>query len=666
MANTEFYRSIAGLIKQGETSQAISDLSAFLDHSPEDATAMSLLGSAYLQKGDTENALACFEKGVAAHPNSDAAHAELGFAAMKVGNKQKAVQALETATILNPAFYQAWCFLEQLHYDTENFVAAIHAAQQAETCDPFEGDYKSLQAAMRSDDKATAEKIARSILQRCPGHPRAAFVLAHLAGTIGAHEESVKILKHGLEHHPANIHVRRALVQAFEEIGAYLPAIFEAETLTRIQPDYRNWLILSRVQGHIGRQDLALEAAEKSAACLDKHDTELGKVDLLRGHALKILGRRAESEAAYHACLKNTPGNGAGWWGLADLKNYMFSAKEIAQMETLANKNEDAAQRSQTAFALGKAYENMSNYAASFRWYKLANTIRPDVTFDQNENQHFVQQLKAHFNADMLKIQAEPQPNGPTPIFILGLPRSGSTLIEQILASHSQIEGTMELTTLPKLERRISIHASRQFKEKYPASLAKFSAADLSRFGQIYSDETAPYRTDKAYFIDKLPPNYERIGLIHKIMPHAIIIDARRHPLDCGLSAYKQHFAAGHDWSYRLSDTGCYYNGYLDIMDHWDALLPGKVMCVHYEDIVHTTEATVRAVLDHVGVGFEENCLKFFENKRAVRTASSEQVRQPIYTKAISHWRNFEDHLSPLKKSLGAKTMERFSRFIPQ
>ncbi len=662
--NTEFYKSTAALIGQGKTIKAIENLHAFLDSTPLDPTALSLLGSAHLKNGNNEEAVSCFTDGVKAHPKSYSAHADLAFALMKTGDIENAVDAFIQAVDINPGFYQGWCFLEKLYFEAKKYSDALHAAEQSEKFDPFDNTYKDLQAAMRAGNKGKAERIARDILKRQPGHPRAAFVLAHLAGTVGAHEQTVDILKHGLEHHPANIHLRRALVQALEELGAYVHAIEEAEVLTKVQPDYRNWLILSRVQGHIGRHDLSLEAAEKSAACLETEDTELGKVDLLRGHALKILGRREESEDAYQACLKNTPGNGAGWWGLADLKNYQFSKDEIAQMRSLVESSEDAAQGCQAAFALGKAFENGVDVTTAFQWYKRANDMRPDINFDAEKHKVFVQALVSNFDKELLDARATPTPTGPTPIFILGLPRSGSTLIEQILASHSKVEGTMELTTLPNLERRISIQGGRQFKEKYPHSLKKFTAKELAQFGQAYLDGTAIYRTDKPYFIDKLPPNFERVGLIHKILPQAIIIDARRHPLDCGYSNYRQHFAAGHEWSYKLKDIGAYYNGYLDIMDHWDRVLPGKVICVQYEDMVRDTDTTIRNLISRVGLDFEDNCLRFFENNRAVRTASSEQVRQPIYTKSMGQWKPLEEQLSPLIESLGDETMERFEMLV--
>jgi hypothetical protein len=217
----------------------------------------------------------------------------------------------------------------------------------------------------------------------------------------------------------------------------------------------------------------------------------------------------------------------------------------------------------------------------------------------------------------------------------------------------------MELATLPNIVRRISIDGGRR-KLKYPASMASFAADELSAYGQAYLDDTAMYRGDKPFFIDKLPTNFDKVGLIHQILPQAIVIDARRHPLDCGFSCYKQHFAGGHLFSYSLENIGHYYNVYLRLMDYWDAVLPGKVLCVLYESIVSDTDAVVRSLLAHCGVAYEESCLRFFENRRPVRTASSEQVRQPIFSRGVEHWRRFESHLEPLIQALGDTTLRRF------
>jgi tetratricopeptide (TPR) repeat protein len=663
-ANQEKYRTIAGLIKEGDAAAALLQLDTILATNPNDETALSLTGSAHMSAGDQHGAFESFEAAIAAHPESFSAHADLAFAAMKCDQSARAIKHFTRAIEINPDFYPAWGFLEKLQYEAGDYPAALHAVQRAEALDPMDADYREMQTELTSERPGKAEVIARAILKRHPGHPRAVFMLAHLANKVGAQEESVKILKYGLEHHPANLMLRRALIQNFEKLGAYIPAVIEAKELVKVSPDYLSWLLLSKVHGHTGAHEDALEAAEEAAKCLDPDSGELGKVDLLRGHALKILGHRADSEQAYRDCIVNTPGNGAGWWGLADFKNYQFTEEDKRTMEDLAcQEDADPAQRCQAAFALAKAHEVDGDDAKSFDWYKRANDMRPNINFDADKHDAFVERIIEGFDANMLARQAQPQRTSPTPVFIVGMPRSGSTLIEQILASHSQVEGTMELATLPNLERRITIAGGKQFNQKYPASLAHFGTEDLSAFGQNYLNETAMYRTDKAFFIDKLPANFERIGLIHKILPQAIIIDARRHPMDCGLSAYKQHFAAGHEYSYDLANIGRYYNSYLAVMDHFDAVLPGRVFRVQYEENVRDTEGTIRRVLDHSGLEFEPACLEFYKNKRAVRTASSEQVRQPIYDKSVQYWKKFEAELEPLSKALGPETLARFAEF---
>ncbi len=663
--HNDFYQEATDLLQGGKTKLAIRKLEAFLDEHKDDEIALSLLGSALLRSGKTEQSLNTFRQAVTVHPDSSSTHADLAFIAMKTGDLQQAIESFENAARISPELYPAWTFLGKLYFDAGDFKAALEAVDRAEKLDPFDLDYKQMQTSMRTENFANAEKIARSILAKQPGHPRAAYFLAQLASNVGAHEERADILNHGLSHHPANIRLRRALVGAYEEMGKHEAALQQAKLLVKTRPDYLNYWILSRTFGHTGDHGGALSSAEKTASYLEPDSDELGKVDLLRGHALKILGRRAESESAYRACIRNTPDNGAGWWGLADLKTYQFSAEDKQTMETLcSNESVSKDQRCQAAFALAKGFDNDGDHQQAFHWYQRGNELRPEIKYSPDKNREFCETSITEFDADMLANQAHPKPIGPTPIFIVGMPRAGSTLIEQILASHSQIEGTMELMTLPSLERIIRIAGGRKFSKDYPRSLKNFSQQELTDFGQAYLDETAVYRTSKPFFIDKLPPNFERIGLIHKILPQAIIIDARRHPLDCGFSAYKQHFAGGHEYSYRLEHIGLYFNDYLKLMDHWDSVLPGKVKLVQYEDMVRDTENTVRLILDQIGVEFEQACLRFFENKRAVKTASSEQVRQPIYTASVGRWRKVANQLKPLIDSLGEETMSRFQQHL--
>ena len=664
-SNTLFYHAVKEQIQSGKTEDAISELEAFLEENTDDEVALSLYGSALMRSGDIEKALSTFKHAVTLYPDIPGSHTNLAFTAMQAGNSEQAIESYENALRISPGLYPAWIHLGKLYFEAGNFVTALNAVDRATQHDPLSQDFQQMQAAMRAKNFAGAEEIAHSMLAKQPNHPRAILFLALLARNAGAHEERINILNHGLSYHPANINLRQALIVALEESGKFELAVQQAKLMVKVKPAYMTYWTLSRACGQAGDHAGALASAESATTYLDADSNELGKVDLLRGHALKILGRRAESEAAYHACIRNTRENGAGWWGLADLKTYQFSAEDKQAMMTFTG-NESAAmgQRCQSAFALAKAYDNDGDHEQTFHWYKIANDLRPNLKFSPDENRALCDIRIAEFDADMLATQAVPQATGPTPIFIVGMPRAGSTLIEQVLASHSQIEGTMELMNLSYVERDVKLSGFHKFNKDYPRSLKDFSPEELSTFGQAYLDDTAIFRESKPFFIDKLPPNFERIGLIHKILPQAIIIDARRHPMDCGFSAYKQHFAGGHGYSYKLEHIGRYFNDYLRVMDHWNDVLPGKVKLVQYEDMVRDTETSVREILAHIGVDFEEACLRFYENKRAVKTASSEQVRQPIYTESIGRWQTVSDQLTPLKDSLGEETMARFQRYL--
>lgn len=662
-----FYKSVTEIINKGNYQKALSELEAFLKSNEDDEIALSIYGSALLKSGNQEKAIETFKHATVVYPKSYAAHADLAFTSMNLGDNDQAIKSFEKASEFNPKFYQAWAFLGKLYFDAERYEDALKAVEEAEKYDPLDDDYKRMRQAVKNSKLSEAEQIARSMLKKMPGHPRAGFMLAQFANNVKAHEERAEILQHCLTYHPANIILRKELVKAYEDIGENDLALNEANTLVQTDPSYLNYWTKSRVSGILGDHEGALKAIEDAADGLENNSEELGKLDMMRGHFLRILGRREETEAAYKDSIKNTPNNGAAWWGLADLKTYKFSDDDKNNMEKIVeDESVDAAQRCQAAFALAKAIENEGDKVRAFSFYKRANDLRPNLEFETQKNDGFCAKHIGIFNRNMLDKQASPKPSGPTPIFIVGMPRAGSTLIEQILSSHSQIEGTMELATLPKLERKVKIEGGKKFKQHYPECLDKFSEEELSAFGQEYLDKTAVYRTDKNYFIDKLPPNFERIGLIHKILPEAIIIDARRHPLDCGYSAYKQHFAGGHEYSYNFENIGNYYNGYLSFMDHWDHVLAGKVISVQYENMVHKLEQTVRQLLDHIGVPFEEGCLEFYKNKRAVKTASSEQVRQPINTKGIGQWKPVEEYLAPLVESLGEETLKRFEEFLPK
>lgn len=658
----QFYRRASQQIRAGQAREAAIDLREWLQSHPADEIATSLLGSALMRSGDSEAAIRVFEQGTLDHPQSCAAFGDLGFAQFGLGHTAAAMRAFERAVQISANFYPGWCHLSALYFHTEAMHKARSAFAAAERCDPHRPRFAQIEAAMQQQRFAEAERLCKSLLEQQPGYPRAAYTLAQLASQVGAFEEASRILTLALDRYPVDISLRAALVVSYEESGRYPEAVAAARTIVAVNTDTAApWLILGRVLGHCGNYDECLSAYERALA-LAKTDLEKGNVQLLLGHILKILGRHAEAIAAYRASIQAVTHNGAGWWGLADMKTYRFGDDEIATLRQLVqNQSARPEQRSQAAFALGKAQEGRGNYSQAFRWYSEGNLLRGNAHFDGKKHFAGIVQIAEAFDKKLLAQSetAEPQHQGPTPIFIVGLPRSGSTLIEQILASHSQIEGTMELAALPNLLRRITIDGGRKG-ASYPHSMSLFSKSELAAYGQAYLDDTSIYRSGRRFFIDKLPTNFDKVGLIHQILPQAIVIDARRHPLDCGFSCFKQHFAAGHIFSYSLQGIADYYKAYLYLMDHWDRVLPGKVLCLQYEQLVSDTETMVKKLLAHCGLTFEERCLRFFENRRSVRTASSEQVRQPIYTSALAHWKNFETQLAPLAEALGAETLSRF------
>ena len=659
----QIYQEISDLIRHGDAESAISKLNAWLTENPDDEIAMSMLGSALLRSNRLDESMAVFTRAVEAHPNSYAALGDLAFAQMRGGNTDGARQSFISALQLNKNFYQGHCYLSKLQFEADDIEAAVRSFRSSETCDPYASEFPKIQNAMSASRFADAEKIARTLLSRQPGYPKAAYSLAHLATTVGAFEEAADILRRSIELYPCDVNLRAALVKSYEETGHYDRALVEAQVIATLDPGaIAPWLIIGRVHGHCGHYAESLKAFDRALELLSQGNSESGNIQLLRGHVLKILGRYDEGIDAYRRSIELVENNGAGWWGLADMKTFRFTDDDLAAMKMVVDETDaKAEQRTQAAFAIGKANEDAENYAKSFSWYAKASSLRPGINFNPKVNAGGIDELIRTFSIDFLAKGSKGDPDGATPIFITGLPRSGSTLVEQILASHSQIEGTMELVDLPNVVRLITIDGGKR-KQAYPSSLAGFSPEELKAYGQTYLDSTAIHRTDKDFFIDKMPTNFDKIGLIHMIMPNAIIIDSRRHPMDCGFSCFKQHFAGGHHFSYKLEDIGAYYNDYLRLMDHWHKVLKGKVLTVQYEDMVANTEETVRGLLEHCGVPFEGECLRFFENKRPVRTASSEQVRQPIYNKAVQYWKNFEAELEPLSVALGPETLARFTR----
>jgi tetratricopeptide (TPR) repeat protein len=386
------------------------------------------------------------------------------------------------------------------------------------------------------------------------------------------------------------------------------------------------------------------------------------RVWLSYGHVLKTEGRQEESIEAYRTSIERDPQLGEAYWSIANLKTFRFEQSDLSAMKQqmqdtgLSDKN-----RWHLHFALGKAYEDVADYEQSFRHYADGNALylsgnSYDANFITTRTTRLMKGFSREYFAERRGLGSE----APDPIFIIGMPRSGSTLLEQILSCHSAIEGTSELPDMITLAHQLREEADTREIAAYADVLAQKDADELRELGDLYIERTRIHRkTDRPFFIDKMPNNFQHVGLIQMILPQAKIIDARRHPMASCFSGFTQLFASGQSFTYGQANIGRYYRDYVELMDHWDEVLPGKVLLARYEETVADTESQVRRILEHCGLPFEQACLEFHKTERAVRTASSEQVRQPIYSEGLEHWRNFEPWLDELKLSLGP-VLERY------
>lgn len=498
--------------------------------------------------------------------------------------------------------------------------------------------------AMNENDLPTAEPLLRALLKDDPFDVRAIRLFAELAGRIGRYADAENLLRRAIELAPQFTPARANLALVLYRTNRAPEALEELAKVTADDPDNVGHANLqAAAYGRLGEFDEALSLYEQVL----KQAPNQPRVWMSYGHMLKTVGRQGDGVGAYRQALALMPTLGEAWWSLANLKTVRFSDEDIAAME-LALVREDLTPEDHwhLDFALGKAFEDRGDPEAAFRHYAAGNALRrrrmPYKAEDTTQN---VDVAIATFTPALLAGLAGQGCAAQDPIFVLGMPRAGSTLVEQILASHSQVEGTSELADIGFLARQI---------EGYPAAIASLPAGELHKLGEAYLSRTRVQRhTSRPLFIDKMPNNWLHVPFIHLILPNAKIIDARRHPLACCFSNFKQHFARGQGFSYSLEDMGRYYREYVRAMAHYDRVLPGVVHRVIYERMVEDTEAEVRALLDHCGLPFEEACLSFHKTERAVRTASSEQVRQPIFRDGTEAWKPFEQWLGPLKEVLG-------------
>ena len=641
-------RALAAL-RLGRARTAEAEARAIQAKAPGEVQSLWILGAALLHQDRTAEAIDPLERVVAAAPRFWAARTDLARAHRAEGRCDLAQRELKQVLAEAPAFEAAWRAYGDTWVDLEKYPEARAAYERARQCDPHARRLEEAGAALAAGDRQRAEQIFREILASDPSHAGAVCGLAAVALAAGRAGDALRLLQHAVKQSPHLPLVTRGMSQALVDLGRLSDAERSLRRLLRIEPENpKNWVQLGNVYTRMMRQPEALAAFEE-AARLNPGEVRLR---LSIGHLHKTLGNRPACEAAYRECLARAPAMGEVYWALADLKTYLFSDAEIAAMQALLTDDGDDVDQAHLRFALGRAFEHRREYATAFEHYASGNRRRrKTIAYDIRVFEAKTRRVRECFDAAFFAERAGAGFGDPAPIFVVGLPRSGSTLVEQILASHSRVEGTFELPNVLTIVREFD-HSDAAH-DAYPEVVRAAPAGRFAELGRRYVEETRPLRSGAPRFIDKMPNNFSHVGLIHCMLPQATIIDVRRHPMDACFSTFKQHFAEGQSFSYDLEDLGRYYRCYLGLMDHWDAVLPGKVLQLRYEHLVRDPERQIRRLLAHCGLEFEPACLAFHATKRAVRTASAEQVRQPLYASGVGYWRHFGPALDPLRRALG-------------
>lgn len=643
----------AAALLDRDPSAAAREAAALLGEHPDNVAAALLLGAARRGCGDGQAATEVFGTLAHSHPQSALIQLEYGRALAAQKLNREATDTLARAVQLEPRLAEGWRELAALYAQAGDTAACDRAYARYRALVRPEQELSEAEGLLYNGRVAAAESLLRRRLGRTPEDVMGLRLLARSAAAREDFGEAERLLRECLRLAPGDSEARLALVRVYSEQQrpeAMLPLL---ERLLVLEPKSLNYRTLQSIAFNLlGRS--AQSIAVLTAVLEDFPQDE--RVWMFYGHALRAAGRSSEAIAAYRRSVELAPHFAESWFSLANLKTFRFSDAELATMEAqLLRPQARDEERVMFEFALAKAREDQGAFAEAFAHYARGNALRrASLAFDVGDTQRFVERNVQLFTAEFLAARSHAGAPAPDPIFIVGLPRSGSTLLEQILASHSQVEGTRELPYVLSIAREFGALESPGGPRPYPQSLARLPAAQLRALGERYLEEVAAHRLlGRPYFIDKMPSNWMHLGLIHLMLPKARIIDARRAALGCCVANFKQHFQQGMWFSYSLEDLGHFYRAYTDLMAHFDALLPGRVHRVHYEELVRDLEGEVRRLLDYCGLPFEEQCLRFHETRRVVQTVSSEQVRRPIYQEGLEQWRNFEPWLAPLRTALG-------------
>ncbi|HKC16495.1 MAG TPA: sulfotransferase [Steroidobacteraceae bacterium] len=648
---------IRGLIRRREFTEALSAGEALLADAPDERDALLFVAIAQRYLGRTSEALATLARLERHHPRFSRLHEERGHCFIALKQAPQAIEAFLFAVNLNHALPASWSMLEGLYRMSGQADNCAMAASHVATLRKLPREVVTATGLFMDGDLDAAEPMIRSYLLEHGNEVEAMRLLARIGMARKVYEDAELLLAAIMELAPDYRAARSDYAEVLIEMHKYSQARRELDQLLREDPanqrHYRGLYAVTSVG--LGEHERAVELYRELIA-LTPQDPDL---HLSMAHALKTMGKRDEAIQSYRTAEACRPGFGDAYWSLANLKTYRFTDEEFTRLKELQSAPEVAViDRYHLHFALGKALEDRGDFPGSFHCYELGNALRRSKSNYRPEiiEKNTRQQIEVCTREFFTRREGWGAPD-PDPIFIVGLPRSGSTLLEQILASHSRVEGTQELSNVQQIVATLRGRDPDLSNPRYPRILPELEAKEVRHLGEQYLTDTRVYRLGKPnpvpFFIDKMPNNFRHLGLIRLMLPRAKVIDARREPVACCFSNLKQLYARGQEFTYSVDDIARYYRTYLELMKHWDEVLPGWILRVHHEDVVDDLESNVRRLLDFCGLEFEPQCIEFHKTARSVRTASSEQVRQPIYREGLDQWKNFEPWLEPLKLALG-------------
>ena len=643
---------IRELSKDGRHAEALAAAESLAESAPENRDALYLIAANQRCLHRIGEALHTLQLLELHHPRYSLLYQERGHCYMTLRDAPRAMEAFLRAVTLNAALAPSWVSLERLYRMTGNPENAAAAAEQIAILQRLPREVVRATSLFADGDLFAAKTILRSYLGSGGDHVESLRVLARIEHESGSLTEAERLLDTVVKRAPDLRAARVDLARVLIDAQKYFRAREVIDGVLQLEPGNKDYLSMyAAACAGLGQHEKAITFYRQMLVLWP----ESWDLHIALGHSLKTAGQQKEAIESYLAAAATRPGFGDAYWSLANLKTYQFSDEELASMRARETApGTQSVDRYHLCFALGKAYEDRNDFEKSWTFYERGNALkRAESRYDADVFEVSVREQMDVCTTEFFRAHAGSGVPDPDPIFIVGLPRAGSTLIEQILASHSQVDGTQELANIPQIASELDGGGFGGDNPGYPRVLRELTPAVLRALGQRYMTDTRAYRGKKPFFIDKMPNNFRHVGLIHLILPNAKIIDVRREPMACCFSNLKQLFARGQEFSYSIEDIAQYYRIYLELMRHWDEVLPGKVLRLSYESIVDDLDGNVRRVLDYCGLEFEPACVEFHKTRRSVKTVSSEQVRQPIFRTGLSQWRNYEPWLNGLKESLG-------------